>query len=129
MADHLARLAVIRCLSAGLGGAAMLLLPGAPVLAEDLPDPTRPPASIMSPSDLPASEPAKPAGLQSVIVSKSRSAAIIDGQTIELGGKYGDVRLIEVSDTGVILQGARGKRAMTLFPGVSMSKKVVRSGP
>lgn len=107
----------------------MLLLPGVSVLAEDLPDPTRPPASVISPSDLPVSEPAKPAGLQSVIVSKSRSAAIIDGQTIELGGKYGDVRLIEVSDTGVILQGARGKRTMTLFPGVSMSKKVVRSGP
>lgn len=129
MADHLARLARVRRLSAGLGGAAMLLLPAVPVLAEDLPDPTRPPASVMSPSDSPASEPAKQAGLQSVIVSKSRSAAIIDGQTIELGGKYGDVRLIEVSDTGVILQGARGKQVMTLFPGVSISKKVVRSGP
>jgi len=118
-----------RFLSACLGGAAMLLLPGAPVLADDLPDPTRPPASVMAPSDLPVSEPAKPVGLQSVIVSKKRSAAIIDGQIIELGGKYGDVRLIEVSDIGVILQGARGKRTMTLFPGVSISKKVVRSEP
>jgi hypothetical protein len=120
---------VTRFLSAFLGGAAMLLLPSAPLLADDLPDPTRPPASVMSPSDLPVAEPVKPVGLQSVIISKNRSAAIIEGQIIELGGKYGDVRLIEVSDIGVILQGARGKRTMTLFPGVSISKKVVRSEP
>ncbi|HZW26462.1 MAG TPA: hypothetical protein VFF26_13365 [Gallionella sp.] len=106
-----------------------MLLPNTCALAEDLPDPTRPPASVMAPSASPVAEPAKPVGLQSVIISKKRSAAIIDGQTIELGGKYGDVRLIEVSDTGVILQGARGKRTMTLFPGVSISKKVVRSEP
>jgi len=107
----------------------MLLLSTAAALAEDLPDPTRPPAAIAAPVDSSVVEPPKPAGLQSVIISKNRSAAIIDGQTIELGGKYGDVRLIEVSDTGVILQGARGKRVMNLFPDVSMSKKKVKSGP
>jgi MSHA biogenesis protein MshK len=108
--------------------ASMLL--AATASAEDLPDPTRPPDALMAPPDAATVEPPKPAGLQSVIISRSRSAAIIDGQTVELGGKYGDVRLIEVSDTGVILQGARGKKqVMTLFPGVSMSKKEAKTGP
>jgi len=105
------------------------LLLSVSVLAEDLPDPTRPPATVVAPADVSVTEPPKPAGLQSVIISKNRSAAIIDGQTIELGGKYGDVRLIEVSDTGVILQGARGKRILKLFPDVSMSKMKVKAGP
>lgn len=99
------------------------------VFAEDLPDPTRPPAAVISPSDASEIGALKPAGLQSVIISKNRSAAIIGGQTVELGGKYGDVRLIEVSATGVILQGAQGKQVMTLFPDVSISKKKVKTGP
>lgn len=97
--------------------------------AEDLADPTRPPATVLAPAGDSRLASRKPAGLQSVIVSKNRSAAIIDGQTIELGGKYGDVRLIEVSDTGVVLQGTHGKRVMTLFPGVDMSKNKAKTGP
>lgn len=124
MADHLVPLV---CRAVVL--AAAFMLPAAVAATEDLPDPTRPPVALMGPADA-VVEPPKPAGLQSVIISRSRSAAIIDGQTVELGGKYGDVRLIEVSDTGVILQGARGKRqVMTLFPGVSMSKKEAEAGP
>ena len=124
MADHL-------ILSSGGRAAVALgaLLLVAAASAEDLPDPTRPPASVMAPAEVVAAEPPKPAGLQSVIISRSRSAAIIDGQTVELGGKYGDVKLIEVNDTGVILQGARGRQVMTLFPGVSMSKKKAEAGP
>lgn len=125
MADHLALLA---CRAIAL--AAAFMLPATTASAEDLPDPTRPPVALMAPAEVVVVEPPKPAGLQSVIISRSRSAAIIDGQTVELGGKYGDVRLIEVSDTGVILQGARGKRqVMTLFPGVSMSKKDAKAEP
>lgn len=132
MADHLAMPVCLACsrravIAGGLGAAIMLL--AASASAEDLPDPTRPPAALLAPADSVIVEPPKPAGLQSVIISKGRSAAIIDGQTVELGGKYGDVRLIEVSDTGVILQGARGKTVMTLFPGVSISKKKVKAGP
>ncbi len=105
---------------------AIVALPISPVSAEELPDPTRPP--LLSSSDAAQIEPEKSAGLQSVIISKKRSAAIIDGQTIELGEKYGDVRLIEVSDTRVILQGAHERRVMTLFPGVSMTNINDRPG-
>lgn len=118
----------IECLSVVLRGAVLaLVLLSAPAGAEDLPDPTRPPLVVAAPD---AERRPAPVGLQSVILSKERSAAIIDGQTIELGGKYGDVRLIEVTDTGVVLRGARGKRVrLTLFPGVTKSLKQNRAAP
>ena len=102
-----------------------------PVLchAEDLPDPTRIPASIAAPLDAGVTV-APPAGLQSIIISKTRRAAIIDGETVELGGKHGDARLVEVREGSVVLKGAQGRQVLTLFPGVKMvSRKDVKSKP
>jgi hypothetical protein len=42
---------------------------------------------------------------------------------VELGAKSGDVRLIEVNEGGVVLQGEHGKQALTLFPGVRVNRK------
>lgn len=93
-------------------------------LAEDLPDPTRPPSAIMAPSAAESGDMEKsPSGLQSVIISNKRRAAIIDGETVELGEKHGDARLIEVNETGVVLRGAQGRQVLTLFPGVKMTSK------
>ncbi len=108
---------------AGCCGAVLacaLCLPAA-VHSEELPDPTRPPVSVSAAAI--QDEPAKPTGLQSVLISKNRKAAIIDGETVELGGKYGDYKLTEVSNAGVVLRGAQGKRVLTLFPGVSIKKR------
>ena len=88
--------------------------------AEELPDPTRPPAELAAPADKAAIQ---PAGLQSIIISETRRAAIIDGKTVELGGKYGDTKLIEVNEGNVVLRGAQGRQVMTLFPDVRMTGK------
>jgi len=59
-----------------------------------------------------------------VIISPDRRAAIINGQTVELGGKYGDAQLTEVNESGVVLSGTRGKQKLLLmFPAVGISKK------
>lgn len=100
-----------------------LVLPAC-ALADDLPDPTRPPAAIMTPSaegGSPAEEASS--GLQSIIISKKRRAAIIDGETVELGGKHGDARLIEVTEGSVVLTGPQGRQVLRLFPGVRMVRK------
>ena len=92
--------------------------------AEELPDPTRPPASIAAPVAASSVEAAPaPAGLQSIIISKTRRAAIIDGETVELGGKHGDAKLVEVNEGSVILRGAQGRQVMTLFPDVKITGK------
>lgn len=95
--------------------------------AEELPDPTRPPVSIAAPA---AAAGAAPAGLQSIIISPIRRAAIIDGETVELGGKHGDARLIEVNEGSVVLKGAQGRQVLTLFPDVKwVSKKELEIKP
>lgn len=91
-------------------------------LAEELPDPTRPPAAIMAPSAAGTIE-APATGLQSVIISGHRRAAIIDGETVELGGEHGEARLVEVNESSVVLKGPQGRQVLTLFPGVKITSR------
>lgn len=99
--------------------ALLCALPAA-AAAEDLPDPTKPPTEISAPAGQAATP--KDSGLQSIIISSTRRAAIINGETVELGGKHGDATLVEVSEGRVVLQGAQGKQVLTLFPGVEIKK-------
>ena len=97
--------------------------------AQVLTDPTRPPPGIgdaSSSAGLMSYPQVK--GLQSVIISPQHCAAIIDGKTVELGGKHGAERLVEVTERGVVLQGEHGRRALTLFPAVGMKITEARSG-
>ena len=92
--------------------------------AEELLDPTRRPVS------LDAGAAGKPSlGLQSIIISKNRRAAIIDGETVELRGKHGDATLIEVSENGVVLQGSQGRQVLTLFFDVKIMQKEMQIAP
>ena len=92
------------------------------VSAGTLPDPTRIPAEIMAPPTRQAAS--SSSGLQSVIIAPGRRAAIINGQTVEQGGKYGDARLVQVNEGSVVLRGPQGKRVLTLFPGVMIRKEM-----
>ncbi len=91
-------------------------------IGEELPDPTRPPAGILTvPESGRAGSPSS--ALQSVIISRGRRAAIIDGETVELGGKYGDAKLIEVNEGYVVLQGMHGRQVLSMFPDVKITGK------
>lgn len=108
-----------------IGLALLLLCAVLPVAsAQALNDPTKPPAEISAPLTQ-GRQAAAPEGdrLQSVIISPTRRAAIISGQTVELGAKYGEARLVEVSESGVALQGAQGRQVLALFPGVEIKRK------
>jgi len=108
---------------------AVLLLCGSRfVTADPLPDPTRPSIDLSSgtggaggAADVVPVE-VVPQGLQSVIISPQYRAAIINGETVSLGGKFGDSRLVEVRESSVVLQNAQGRRVMELFPKVSIRK-------
>lgn len=106
--------------------AALLLCATEMALAETLPDPTRPAidlgagaggqASAVAPVE------AAPQGLQSIIISPQYRAAIINGETVRLGGKVGNSTLVEVRESSVVLQNAQGRRVMELFPKVDIKK-------
>jgi MSHA biogenesis protein MshK len=94
--------------------------------AEPLPDPTRPSIDLDSSgaggaADVVPDE-AVPRGLQSIIISPQYRAAIINGETVSLGGKYGDSKLVEVRENSVVLRNAQGRRVLELFPRVSIRK-------
>lgn len=119
MAADLMNHVALRCL--GWGGVCAML---ASLSAHALTDPTQPPAEISSPAVRgKAASTAEENGLQAVILSVMRHAAIIDGQTLELGANLGDAKLIEVDESGVVLQGSQGKRRLSLFPGVEIKKE------
>jgi MSHA biogenesis protein MshK len=95
-----------------------------PAHAENLPDPTRPPAGIfVHTTGAGAVRKAKSsAGLHSIIISETRRAAIIDGKTVELGGMHGKARLVEVNAGSVVLQRGKNRQVLTLFPGVKITR-------
>lgn len=106
--------------------AALLLCAPQIAASEALPDPTLPAIDLNSSGTGSAAdvvpEEAVSRGLQSVIISPQYRAAIINGETVSLGGKYGDSRLVEVRDNSVVLQNAQGRRVLELFPKVSIRK-------
>lgn len=84
------------------------------VCAENLPDPTRPPFGMQ---EITAIAPSGPM-LQSVLISPGRKAAIISGETVLLGGKYGSARLVKISEGEVVLNNGGSLQTLKLFPAV-----------
>lgn len=93
------------------------------VYAQDLADPTRPPASILQ-TGSGVQLPADPV-LQSVLIAPDRKLAIIDGQTIKLNAKFGNQTLVKITETSVVLK--RGKKMQTLNLHPDFSKKLSQS--
>ncbi len=98
-----------------------------PAIGNELPDPTRPPTALINPSASSGDaveEVLSGPTLQSVILRKGhKPAAIISGERVELGGRYGDARLTRVSESRVVLSGAAGSETLLLTP--SVEKKMV----
>jgi MSHA biogenesis protein MshK len=129
MAGHMMTkmLGVVSAQRCAVSSCCLLISVLTPLHAEDLPDPTRPPASIFAPAaragaGREATE-NRSSGLHTIIISETRRSAIIDGKTVELGGEYGGAKLIEVNEGGVVLQRAHSRQELTLFPGVKITRK------
>ncbi|MGB9092697.1 MAG: hypothetical protein WCB93_01130 [Gallionella sp.] len=107
----------------GIGMFCALSAAAVPLHAENLPDPTRPPADVVTASGARYGRGVESSsGLRSIIISDTRRAAIIDGKTVELGGLLGNARLVEVNPGSVVLQRGKNRQVLTLFPGVRISK-------
>lgn len=88
---------------------------GVPEADHGLPDPTRPAdARDFAPG---AGAPAGPV-LQSVLISPQRRVAVIDGQAVPLGGRFGAATLEAVTETEVVLRQGNQRRHLRLFPAV-----------
>ncbi len=106
---------------------ALALAAGA--VAGELPDPTRPPASLRpaASSSAPYVATAPALVLQSVLIGEGRKpSAIINGRVVELGDSLDGQRLVRVFDGGALLAGPNGPMTLALTPD---SEKVARTTP
>lgn len=90
------------------------------VFAQNLPDPTRPPVSLLQ-SDAGVVVPTGPI-LQSILISPQRKIAIIDGQTVKLNGKVGNQTLVNISETEVVLKSGKQLQTLSLHPDLIKKK-------
>ncbi len=81
--------------------------------AQVLTDPTRPPGG--------QAESAESVGsggpvLQSVMLSPSRKIAVISGEMVALGGRYGSSKLVRLSETEAVLRNGADVTVLRLYP-------------
>lgn len=95
----------------------LLLLGPRVAAASDLADPTRPPNGQIALESSTEGSTASTA-LQSVLLSPGRNVAIINGETVRLGGRVGDARLIRITEAGIVLRHPDRDERLELLPGV-----------
>lgn len=82
--------------------------------AQELRDPTRPPATLTALSSAPSAATAGPQ-LQTILIGRGaggRQLAVIDGETVQLGDTFHGARVARIGDNEVVL--ARGRERQTL---------------
>lgn len=83
---------------------------------ETLRDPTRPPAALFAPETAGGTQTGPV--LQSVRVSEGRYTAVIDGQTVKVGDRFGEARVQRIRETEVVLKSGNSLQTLKLFPDV-----------
>ncbi len=102
-------------LSAAIGLVAIIGLANA-VVAQTLVDPTRPPGALI---DRDGGETTSGPVLQSVMLSPSRKVAVISGAAVVLGGRYGEARLVSLTETEAVLKRGAETTVLKLYPQVN----------
>jgi MSHA biogenesis protein MshK len=101
------------------GGLLLLICAASPLsFAENLVDPTRPPASLGLAHEGANSASASGPVLQSVLISPGRVVAVISGRTVMLGDKFGEARVVKISESEVQLRSDTDLQTLKLFPGI-----------
>jgi MSHA biogenesis protein MshK len=114
-------------LSCILAGATALV---AGAVAGELPDPTRPPASLRVASPTPSVAAAPALVLQSVLIGEGRKpTAIINGRVVELGDSLDGQRLVRVFEGGALLAGPNGPTTLALTPDSEKVARTMQSQP
>ena len=91
--------------------------------AQGIPDPTRPPSAVSSGASADPGAAAVPV-LHSIKITPTEKSAIIGSETVRLGGRYGDARVIKITDSEVVLRSAAGTETLRLYPDVDIKPVV-----
>jgi MSHA biogenesis protein MshK len=107
---------------------AAMLAAAALAQAQALSDPTRPPPLMTMKAPAGAAAPAGPV-LQSVLIGRQaggRQVAVIDGETVRLGGAFRGAVLVRMSETEVELKRGQERQVLKLFAAAG-STTILRS--
>lgn len=95
-----------------------MLVRAEPALAQ-LADPTRPAAALVTQDAAGGIGAPAESGVQTVIVRRAgKSAAVINGQFVEVGGKLGDKQILKISESEVVLIGEAGREVIKVTPAI-----------
>lgn len=75
-------------------------------------DPTRPPRA-------PETDRAAAAGgprLESVLIAPDRRVAVISGQQVTVGSRFGDAEVVRITESEVLIRGPAGVESLKLLP-------------
>lgn len=91
-------------------------------------DPTRPPTAQGEAATSGAEvQDMAPVGLQTIIRRKgAKPMAVINGETVTLGGKVGESRVTKITETEVVLDGPAGREVLTMTPSVEKKPVVAK---
>jgi MSHA biogenesis protein MshK len=67
--------------------------------------------------------------LQSVLITPTHRAAIINGQRVELGGRYGEARVLKITETEVVLRSVAGTEVLKMYPNVDKALRGAERAP
>lgn len=88
-------------------------------LAQALHDPTRPPAQFFDPASAAENGLSPNSGLQTIMISGKRRAAMINGELVKAGDKVGEAIVERIADGEVVLRQSDGRReVLKLYPDV-----------
>lgn len=92
-----------------------LLSASAAAAGETLRDPTRPPAALHAGE---GAEIDSGPTLQSIRLLNGQYTAVISGETVKVGSKYGEARVVKIKETEVVLKTGDSFETLKLFPDV-----------
>ncbi|HEY8606820.1 MAG TPA: hypothetical protein VIM12_06890 [Noviherbaspirillum sp.] len=124
----LQRLACVACAICGTAALA-LSTPAFGESSRPLVDPTRPAvAGGIAGAAASAAGAATPPELQSIIVGPGRREAVISGQTVKQGDRYGDARVTKITETEVQLRSGTHVQTLRLFPALQKRRPEAAAG-
>ena len=96
-----------------------LMLFCASAAAQVMTDPTRPPEGMGAAGMEAAGDAGGGMLLQSVMISPTHKAAIINGVMVRLGDRFGGAVLVKVAESEVVLRSDGTSQVLKLYPGVN----------
>jgi MSHA biogenesis protein MshK len=110
----LALVSILACCGSALAGPALA--------GQALQDPTRPPANMMAGAAATATASSAGPQLQTILIGRApggRHLAVIDGETVRLGGDFHGARVARIADNEVELVRGRERQVLRLVPALA----------